>query len=202
MTREQAHSAFTTILEALVEACPDSVGAVLVDNEGEAVDYAGELAAFDLKLTGAHWQIVMRHLAENGVMPATKFVVRGDRLGYVVIHLCDGYVLVLACRPDAAFSISQRALRQCELELAAEAGWPMPAPKAMRWTRVNVRLDAVGRPVELSLRGRSRPLKGLRPALSVVSPERGYALKTARGVELTLICEPSGLWYLGGRVGG
>jgi hypothetical protein len=199
--RDQARSAFTTILETLVESCPDSVGAVLVDCEGESVDYAGELAAFDLKLIGAHWQILMRQLTENNALLASRFVVRTDRLGYVVLHLFEGYVLALACRPDAAFSISQRALRQCEIELAAEAGWPLPTPRAMRWTRVSVRLDAVGRPVELSLRGRSRKLKNLRPATTVVSPERGYALKTASGIELELICEQSGYWYLGGRTG-
>lgn len=199
--REQARSAFTVILETLVDSCPDSVGAVLVDGEGEAVDYAGALTAFDLKLTGAHWQIVMRGLLDRGgVHTATKFLVRAETLGYVVLALADGYVLVVACRPDAAFSISHRALRQCELELSAEAGWPVPAPAATRWTRVQVRLDAVGHPTDLSLHGRTRPLRGLRAATSLSNAERGYRLKSARGLDLSLVCEASGHWYLGGRV--
>ena len=52
-------------------ACPVSLGAGLVDQEGEAVDIAladekmPGIAGYDIKLACAHWQILVRQLGEQ-----------------------------------------------------------------------------------------------------------------------------------------
>ena len=62
--RDQATSPFTRVLERLVAVTPGAQGAALVDFEGETVDYAGRLDPFELKITAAHWLIVLSETAE------------------------------------------------------------------------------------------------------------------------------------------
>ena len=61
----QKRTGFTACLETLVETSAGCLGAVLVDGEGETVDYAGRLAPYDVKLAAAHFQIVLRELCNS-----------------------------------------------------------------------------------------------------------------------------------------
>src|SRR5690606_35698359 len=125
----------TPILENLCQSCRGALAAGLVDEEGECVDLASlhvdsdqgripSMPAYRIKLTGAHFQIVMRQAAQHWRIGALRqlWVEAGER-AYVSVGLCAGYVLVLVCQPHALASISPRALRQCEVELCREAGW-------------------------------------------------------------------------------
>ena len=62
--RDQGRSEFTSILEefCLLSGCH---AAILVDQEGEAVDYAGLGTPFDLRVSAAEWRLVLQ-LAHQG----------------------------------------------------------------------------------------------------------------------------------------
>jgi hypothetical protein len=195
----QVRSAFATILETLLASTIGIVAAVLVDEEGEAVDHAGALPAWHAKVAAAHWQIVLRDLSASSAFSTSRCVIiRAERFGYVLRQLFGGYVLVLVCRPHAVSSVSARALRQVELELADEAGFTVGDAASSFWTRVQVILGPDRLPVEL--RQGDRPAEGLQilaPAAGLAQFELGYRVRAASGRELLLVREPSGVWYAG-----
>ncbi|HZO15380.1 MAG TPA: hypothetical protein VFB62_19030 [Polyangiaceae bacterium] len=206
----QLRSAFTTILEELNHSCSGALGAALVDNDGESVDMASRavrtekgvaprMAAFPLKLTGAHLQIVLRDMLRGATLGGGRQIwVWGEHYGYVAVAMPDGYMFVLVCTPESLASVSQRALRQCEVELCLEAHWPVPSPELLCWRRTSVHVDEAGRPAAVRL-GASwlSPLELLGQAAGTASFERSFLVRTARGTELELVREASGFWYAG-----
>jgi hypothetical protein len=200
----QQRTGFTASLESLVATCMGCIAAVLVDEEGEAVDYAGRLPPYDVKLAAAHFQIVLRELcsaARGGA--AHSVLVRAERYGYLARRLFGDYVLVLVCTPQGAFEISTRALRHAEMELSREACWPLDAIARPRWTRVCVSVGANGVPVELWPRAgaRERVAVVLGRATGLGEFERGFRVSTQSGRELTLVREASGTWYADDELG-
>jgi hypothetical protein len=200
--RDQQPTAFTRILEQLLELEPAALGAVLVDSDGEAVDYAGVLTPFEIKVAGAHVRIVLDQIGafakrshhSPGGRP-TQIVVRGVRRSFVGRPLPDGYALVVVLKRQG-FVLSSRAVAVAERHLAAEAGWPSASNPAAMWHPVHV---------ETAYRNRPRPLRMLVGSTwqrievlgSIVGlgRERGYRCRLPSGVELTLVREPAGTWY-------
>jgi hypothetical protein len=210
----QLRSAFTTILEQLCQSVVGGLGAGLVDEEGECVDLAsppvstcsseqvGAVGGYGLKLAAAHWQIVMRDAArklpKHGVR---QLWVTSQSCAYLMVALHAGYVLVLLCCPDALPAVSGRAVRQCEVELSLEAGWPLPAPELPVWKRVGVALDGSGRPEALRLDHRwHHGIEVLGRAGGLASFERGFRVRADAGAELDLVRDPAGFWYAGGSL--
>jgi hypothetical protein len=200
----QHRSPFTAILEALCGSCAGSLAAAIADEEGECVDLATAptvggaaplMPAYLVKLCAAHWQIVMAQLPPRAVR---QLWIEADKYGYVVKGLHHGYVLVLVCRPPALATVSWRALRQCEVELALEAGWPVRDEGATCWVRTRAELDAHGRPRAVWLGRRWIGDLGLvEQARGPKSFERAYKSTAPGSLELELVREPTGLWYLG-----
>ena len=214
MREGQSRSAFTPILETLCESCAGCVAVGLVDEEGESVDHAtppgqresAAMIAFDIKLAGAHWQIVMRQAAQQPHLGGvSQLYLQTEAFDYVVSTLFAGYVLILICRPGGVARVSHRALRQVEVELAREAGWPIPAPDRPYWRRVRVRLGAEGRPAALSflvngrdgVRSHTEWKTSFRLIDGADHPgfERSFRLGLPSGAELDLVREPTGYWY-------
>jgi hypothetical protein len=195
--RDEDRTGFTGILEDLVQRSPGLLGVAIVDNDGEAVDYAGRLATFQLKLAGAVWRIV---LSEAEPLWAKRFgtvhriAVRANGRGFVVRSLPEGYALVLVLG-RYALDASARALARAERMLANEAGWPAPVEQHP-WHAVEV---------ETALRDRRRPQRiragadwqsvVVLGAMVGLHHERGYRVRTASGAELTLVREALGHWY-------
>ncbi|MCA9622149.1 MAG: hypothetical protein KC731_24165 [Myxococcales bacterium] len=227
--REGQHrSPFTAILETFCESCRGAVGAALVDEEGEAVDIAavpvptpcGEdvtlMPGYDLKLCGAYWQIVLREARTAAHLgDPSQLWVFCEGLGFIVNALAEGYVLMLVCRPDALSAVSRRAIRQVEVELAVEAGWPIPEPERPYWRRCRVRLDARGQPDRFqyahglpgSADDRAQPWQPLRvegPLTGLEGFEKGFRVALRAPLEsaprpLDLVREPTGTWYAAER---
>jgi hypothetical protein len=210
----QLRSPFTPILETFCESLVGAIAAGIVDELGECVDLAqlpvfdkgGRMEAYDVKLSGAHWQLVLRDAAAK--LQANELWIQADT-GFVLRMLFAGYVLVLVCRPDAVHSVSRRALRQVEVELYREATWAVPDAHVPYWRRVQVKLGHKGQPKALRF---ARPvlasshlppepwdehLKIIGPAPGIDGLERGFQVVTADQQELPLIREPTGFWYLG-----
>jgi hypothetical protein len=217
----QMRSAFTRSLETLCESCHGAVAASLVDEEGEAVDLvsaphvwgdgpdADRLGGYTIKLIAAHFQIVLRHAGEDQRHPVRQLRIRAERYGFVLKSLQEGYALLMLCRPDALYTVSSRALRQVEVELALEAGWDIPEPHTLFWRRAMVRLDARRHPQVLrfaaGLDGSDdqnaehwRPVVSHGPAEEISGFERAFSV-TLEGMAapVRLVREPTGYWYVG-----
>jgi len=223
----QSRSPFTGILETLCESCHGALAALLVDEEGETVDLAAvtlvemdgddrivrRMGGFDIKLSGAHWQIVLREACEKHHLGGVRQLwVTTETHGYVIKSLFEGYALVFVCRPDALYTVSARALRQVEVELALEARWAVPDPELPFWRRARVRMDARGRPSLLrfvaGLDGTEEqdaeawhPVRSHGPAKDFKGFEKAFDVTIGDDAQrVTLVRERTGFWYAGLRV--
>jgi len=203
----QLRSRFTAILETLCGSCSGALAAGLVDEEGESVDHATvpivtaggvapSMAPYQLKLAAAHWQIVMREsMGCTTLGDVRQLWVETDAFCYVVQTLQEGYVLLFVGRPRALATVSWRALRQCEAELATEAGWAIHQPESPCWLRTRVKTDTKGRPRAVWLGRWVGDLRICPPSLESAGFERTYRAEASDGRELELVREPTGLWY-------
>lgn len=195
--RDQDASSFTTILERLLATISGSRGAVLVDSDGETVDYAGILEPFDLKIAAAHWQIVIAELQtlEHFDDPR-QITVRARSRGYIVRRLPEGYGLVLVLHARAAFAASERAIDEIEAELCREANWDRPAGSA-KWFRVDVETlepDHV-RPHRMWAAGTWQAIEVLGTMVGLRPREKGFRVRLAGGAEMSLVRETRRRWF-------
>lgn len=198
--RDTEPTAFTKILEDLVERVAGAFAAALVDSQGETVDYAGRGDPFTLRIAAAHLQIILRELAVMKPLGEPRwFVVRAAHHSLAASALPDGYVLVLMLRPRAAFTVSTRALKCCTRALAEEAGWTLremqlsDGVKQRSWFFTRVETDRRGRPTHIGEKRTRVEVIGAVMGLSV--RERGFRVRTEEGSELTLVREPRQRWY-------
>ncbi len=198
-SRDQDVTAFTAILARLLDRLPGASAAALVDQEGEAVDYAGFLKPFDMKLVAAHFRVVIDELRERPALrSATYLLLRTKRSSYQVHVLPEGYALVVVLARAAGFSPWRRAISACSLELAREAAWPHRGLLGVhRWYAARVAIDERRRPAALLLGSRPYAIEVL-GAVATPSPsrERGWRIRVESGVETTLVREAGGAWYV------
>jgi hypothetical protein len=195
--RDQEASTFTTILERLLETTPGSRGAVLVDKDGETVDYAGILQPFDLKIAAAHWQIVISELQElQHFSESRQIILRARERGYIVRRLPEGYGLVLVVHARAAFAASARAIDEIEVNLCTEAGWERPAGSA-KWFRVEVETLAPDhmRPHRMRAAGTWQAIEVLGTMMGLRPREKGFRVRLAGGAEMSLVRECRRRWF-------
>jgi hypothetical protein len=197
--RDQARTSFTTILDHFIRRIPGAHGVALVDLEGETVDYAGHADPFDIKLSAAHWRLVLGVIADHDALGEPRsLVVRGTRRSFVAYALPEGYALVLLLGRRAGFAASSRAFYDCERALAREAGWSV-ATGGRQWHAVRVDCDRRKRPIRVRTGRMARSLE----VLGVVVPaspgrrvrEQGFRVRLDSGAELTLVREAGGHWY-------
>jgi hypothetical protein len=196
--RDQATSTFTRILDRLLAATPGAVGAVLVDYEGETVDYSGRVDPFELKVAAAHWPIVLHEVAEaKRVGKIAQIVVRARRRSYFVRRLEEDYAVVIILHRCAAFAVSDRAMQEAVAGLSVEAGWTVPRTQA-RWFSVDVetdRRDRARRPRRLKVQGTWQPVEVIGAMVGLAPREKGYRVRLQSGAEMMLVRERLGRWY-------
>lgn len=203
--RDQAPSAFTTILDDLIARVPGAIAAGFVDSEGEAVDYAGWLTPFDIKVAAAHWRIIINQLATLTWMGKAKtLVVRGSERSTVVRSMPDGYAVVLVLSRRAGFVLQERAFSACEVAIAIEAGFALDR-SAPRWFPVLVEVDDRRRPTSIVYGGLAEqvevlgrlvdPNRASEPPTRASQREQAFRVRLASGPEVTLVREQGGFWY-------
>jgi hypothetical protein len=198
--RDQAPSTFTTILERLLAATPGSLGAALVDGEGETVDYAGRVEPFELKVAAAHWQIALGEIHEAAPMigAVRQITMRARGRSYLVRPIQERYAVVVVLHRHAAFAVSERALQELDARLSREAGWPVP-PSASRWFGVEVETGRRGRdrkrPLRLRVANRWQPVEVVGAVVGLAPRERGFLVRLPSGAEMLLVRERLGRWY-------
>ena len=91
---------FMNILKTLVDRTPDSIGAILVDWEGEAVQEYCHCDPYDMRFVAAHKGIILQRLKElhnSGRVGAVQDVVITSSDGHLIIGCIDqDYSLVLS----------------------------------------------------------------------------------------------------------
>jgi hypothetical protein len=198
--RDQEPSTFTEILERLLAATPGSEGAVLVDGEGETVDYAGRFDPFELKVAAAHWQIVLNDISVEApnVSGIQQITVRARLRSYLVRRQQERYAVVLVLHRHAAFAVSERALQEADARLSIEAGWPPPASLS-RWFQVEVESGRIGRerkrPLRLKVAKTWQPVEVLGAVVGLAPQEKGFLVRLPSGAEMLLVRERLGKWF-------
>jgi hypothetical protein len=202
--RDQAVSTFSVSLQRLCDGT-SALGATLVDAQGEAVDYAGYLDPYHLRVTAAEWRLVLdvaREAKQLGLDAAQEFTVRARKKSFVLVALEEGYALVLEL-PRGAFSFSRRALAEAvrEIELEAGLGPSRVTLSGERWSKLEVRTvpENPRRPAEVWLEGSWRPVTILGRYATTERTRRlvGYRARLASGYEFALVREPFGIWFAG-----
>jgi len=182
---------FTPILEKALSRIPGAYACALVDNQGEAVDYAGLADPFDVKVTAAHLRICLQELEQWGGLGTPRFIlIRGAKKSIVTRALADGYALVVLLRRRAGFAASRRAFAAAARALAVEAGWELEDDGPV-WYPVEVDADRRGRPKRVG----ESPVEVLGAVMGLPSRERGFRVRTEAGTELTLVRESRNCWY-------
>ena len=101
---------YKKILKSLVDSTPGSIGAILVDWEGEAVQEYCHCDPYDMRFVAAHKGIILAHLKE--MQSAVQI---GD-VEDVVLTTSKGH-LIIGCI-DQDYSLVMNSERSCPVALA------------------------------------------------------------------------------------
>ena len=117
---------FNYLLTNLLVDVPQAVGAILVDPEGEAVEWVTRHNdPFDLKVEGAYHGIFMRQLerltSSVDAGPIDSFILEGSRLVTLTQALPDGYYVVLVVDRYGSRAHALHRLRRAAEVIAEEA---------------------------------------------------------------------------------
>ena len=187
-----AESSFSRTLGDLVRRFPGCYGAVLVDMDGEAVDYAGREEPFELRMAAAHLQIVSAQVRDA---PIRSLLFRAERGSFLLHRLPDGYALVLLLHRGAGFLGAPRALSVAERLLSTDAGWGLREPIEEPWFVVDVMVDERDRPRWVIVEEKRERATVIGRLPDLPRCERGFRVRLDSGMELTLIREPSKVWF-------
>jgi hypothetical protein len=208
--RDQDPTTFAEILQELLWQEPRATAAVLIDSEGETVDYATSLPSYYTKVAAAYLRIVLddmgggwRDIASGYSL--TQALIRARLRSFFVRPLTDGYALVLILR-RRAFAVSGRAVSLAVCRLAKEARWPSPAEETLAWHPADVESSRADhfRPKQMKTGDAWEPVEVLgsvvRRAGEAGPPkergEKGYRCRLQGGAEVTLVREPTGVWFV------
>ena len=116
---------FNYLLTNLLVDVPASVGAILVDPEGEAVEWVTRHDdPYDLKVEGAYHSIFMRQLesalASSGLGELRDYTLSAQRLTSLTQSLPDGYYVVLVIDRGGSQAQAMEQLRRTAQVLARE----------------------------------------------------------------------------------
>jgi predicted regulator of Ras-like GTPase activity (Roadblock/LC7/MglB family) len=128
--RDQAATGFSAILDELLRTVPDALCAVFVDPEGETVDLSSRIDAFDARVAGAEWTVVLslaRALATKVSAGAVlEFRAEGSRRSVIVRAVSEGYDLVLLLGTPTITARAADQVALAAIELLRESGLPSP----------------------------------------------------------------------------
>lgn len=198
--RDQTPSSFAPTLGRLC-ASAGVVGAALVDADGEAVDYAGRVSPFEIRVAAAEWRIVLGRLGrcKQSVWRDTRqLMIRGVNKSFGVVLLPEGYALVLQLLPRC-FRVSPRALSEAVREICENAGLTPFVTGSAQWMRVQVNESPSPqrRPRSVWVNRKWLPVEvlGRWVDAELAANEIGYRVRLLGGAEVTLVREPLAHWF-------
>jgi hypothetical protein len=205
--RDQEATTFAAILQELLWHEPRAEAAVFVDAEGETVDYASSLSSYYTKVAAANLRVVLddigrawRKLPSGDALQ--QAIIRARQRSFFVRPLADDYALVLVLR-RRVFAVSVRAVTLAACRLAKEAGWPAPSEETLPWHPAEVETSRAHqfRPKQMKTGDTWEHVEVLgsvvgRTSEAGQSGERGYRCRLQGGAEITLVREPTGVWFV------
>jgi hypothetical protein len=198
--RDQTPSSFAPTLGRLCSSA-GVVGAALVDSDGEAVDYAGRVSPFDIRVAAAEWRIILTRLGRcrNAAWRDTRqLMIRGVNKSFGIVLLPEGYALVLQLLPRC-FRISPRALSEAVREICENAGLDVTVKPPAQWMRVQVNESPAPqrRPRSVWVNRKWLPVEvlGRWVGTDLLPNEIGYRVRLLGGAEITLVREPLAQWF-------
>lgn len=198
--RDQAPSSFAPTLGRLCSSA-GVVGAALVDADGEAVDYAGRVDSFEIRVAAAEWRIILARLGRSRHQPwreTRQLMVRGVKKSFGAVLLPEGYALVVQLLPRC-FRVSPRALSEAVREICENAGLPIPEALNAQWRRVQVNESPAPqrRPTSVWVNRKWLPVEvlGRWVGPELLPNEIGYRVRLLGGEEITLVREPLAQWF-------
>jgi len=115
---------FKTLLSKLVEAVPGASGAILADWEGESVEQHSYGDPYDMKVTAAHWGILLtmlKGLQDNySTGPVQEALISTEEQHVIVGALGADYALVMTMHKNALPLAALRNFRETAVLLMKE----------------------------------------------------------------------------------
>ncbi|ABL00911.1 roadblock/LC7 domain-containing protein [Pelobacter propionicus] len=116
---------FRAILEELVNRTPRSVGAILIDWEGEAVQEYCHCTPYDIRFMAAHQAIILNRLRECATWNDAgnriqDFVITTDQAHLILGCVDDDYSLMMSIQRDCPLQLALRHFRHTIAELKRE----------------------------------------------------------------------------------
>jgi predicted regulator of Ras-like GTPase activity (Roadblock/LC7/MglB family) len=106
---------FKTLLTNLVESVPDASGAILADWEGESIEQFSYGDPFDMKVTAAHWGILLTLLkgvhGKFSTGQVREAIISTDQQYVIAGTLGDDYALVMTMNRSALPLVALRSFR-------------------------------------------------------------------------------------------
>lgn len=166
--RDQTETMFTPVLRDLFVSDPAVVAVVFVDREGECVDYCGSVDPYEVKVVGAHMQVVLRNLRPSleklSMGELGELHIHAERFELVLRRIDQDYACIVMRREGgsddamlAALDLAIRRLRELSgltiprwdldaggivVHVRESVGWGY-APDAIVESGTNLRVDAV-----------------------------------------------------------
>lgn len=154
--RHEHETNFTLILRNFLRISDGAIGVVLVDYEGETVDYVSDvLDPFELKVMAAHFRLILQQVEKNSFteklagMPSRLNIVTSQQT-FMIHALPDGYALLMLLKPDAILHTIERPLNECIRALYVEAGWSA-YKHSLQWHTIQVESDRSEKPIAIFL---------------------------------------------------
>jgi hypothetical protein len=198
--RDQMPSSFAPTLGRLCSSA-GVVGAALVDADGEAVDYAGRVSPFDIRVAAAEWRIILSRLERCQHSPwrdTRQVMIRGVNKSFGAVLLPEGYALVVQLLPRC-FRVSPRALSEAVREICENAGLTTAPSPGAQWMRVQVNESPAPqrRPRSVWVHRKWLPVEVLGRCVGpeLLPNEIGYRVRLLGGAEVTLVREPLAQWF-------
>ncbi len=115
---------FKAVLGHIVKSVRGGVGAILVDDEGEAVDVFTSGDSYQIRLAGAHHSIILALLEEalkrfQNRDSLQGLSIRSERLIYTTMPVQEGLYIVLMLDDTGIPSQGMKALRDAVPEIVA-----------------------------------------------------------------------------------
>ena len=115
---------FKTLLTKLVEDVPGATGAILADWEGESVEQHSNGDPYEMKVTAAHWGILLTLFKEipeqHDTGPVREAVICTDQQHVIVGALGDEYTLVMTMNQSALPLVALQRFRETACLLMKE----------------------------------------------------------------------------------
>jgi hypothetical protein len=190
-SRDLDETPFSAALNRYLNRADGADAAILVDGEGEAVDYAGDEDPFELRVLGATFAIVVSDALSVPKHRIQRIQLNAVQTAYSIDLLEAGYFVITRYTASAAEASHVCARSALAAELAREAGWhEHPEP----WLPAQIVVDAAGRPEAIHADSTYSLAVIGREANSDATCIR-YRVHLQTGQELTLAREGSAAWY-------